>query len=67
MAIFKIHAAGVAKLVEIDCEAVVKLAEAFNEAALWNVFTKTRMFGIFDERDYVIQVDLMKVTLMFNC
>ncbi|KAK2446762.1 26S proteasome regulatory subunit 10B protein A [Trifolium repens] len=60
MEILKIHAAGIAKLGEIDYEAVVKLAEGFNGADLRNVCTEAGMAAIRAERDYVIHEDFMK-------
>ncbi|KAF5183806.1 Atp-dependent zinc metalloprotease ftsh [Thalictrum thalictroides] len=66
MEILKIHAAGVAKLGEIDYEAVVKLAEGFNGADLRNVCTEAGMFAIRAERDYVIQEDFMKGVLLYG-
>ncbi|PKU66203.1 26S protease regulatory subunit S10B like B [Dendrobium catenatum] len=63
MEILKIHAAGIAKLGEIDYEAVVKLAEGFNGADLRNVCTEAGMSAIRAERDYVIHEDFMKVSL----
>ncbi|XP_028556062.1 26S proteasome regulatory subunit 10B homolog A-like [Dendrobium catenatum] len=65
MEILKIHAAGIAKLGEIDYEAVVKLAEGFNGADLRNVCTEAGMSAIRAERDYVIHEDFMKVSLLF--
>nr|XP_029124377.1 26S proteasome regulatory subunit S10B homolog B isoform X3 [Elaeis guineensis] len=66
MEILKIHAAGVAKLGEIDYEAVVKLAEGFNGADLRNVCTEAGMFAICAERDYVIHEDFMKAVRKLN-
>jgi 26S proteasome regulatory subunit T4 len=38
----------------------VKLSEGFNGADLRNVCTEAGMFAIREERDYIIQDDLMK-------
>jgi 26S proteasome regulatory subunit T4 len=45
---------------DIDYEAIVKLSEGFNGADLRNVCTEAGMFAIRDEREYVVQDDLMK-------
>jgi 26S proteasome regulatory subunit T4 len=58
--ILKIHASGVNKQGEIDYEALVKLSEDFNGADLRNLVTEGGMFAIRDDRDYIIQDDLMK-------
>jgi 26S proteasome regulatory subunit T4 len=58
--ILKIHASGVNKQGEIDYEALVKLSEDFNGADLRNLVTEAGMFAIRDDRDYIIQDDLMK-------
>ncbi|KAI9012366.1 P-loop containing nucleoside triphosphate hydrolase protein [Hyaloraphidium curvatum] len=58
--ILKIHAAPIAKMGEIDYEAVVKLSDGFNGADLRNVCTEAGMMAIRDERDYCIQDDFMK-------
>jgi len=58
--ILKIHASNVNKKGEIDYEAIVKLSEDFNGADLRNVVTEAGMFAIRDDRDYIIQDDLMK-------
>jgi 26S proteasome regulatory subunit T4 len=60
MEIIKIHASKITKHGEIDYEAVVKLADRFNGADLRNVCTEAGMFAIRDDRDYVVQDDLMK-------
>lgn len=60
--ILKIHAAPIAKMGEIDYEAVVKLSDGFNGADLRNICTEAGMFAIREERDYCIQEDFMKVS-----
>lgn len=52
--ILKIHSAKLAKVGDIDYEAVIKLAENFNGADLRNICTEAGMFAIRDERDYII-------------
>lgn len=39
---------------------MVKLSAGFNGADLRNVCTEAGMFAIRDERDYIVQEDLMK-------
>jgi len=58
--ILKIHAAPVNKKGEIDYEAIVKLSEDFNGADLRNTVTEAGMFAIHEDRDYIIQDDLMR-------
>ncbi|KAJ3321257.1 26S proteasome subunit rpt4 [Boothiomyces sp. JEL0866] len=58
--VLKIHAAGITKHGDIDYEAIVKLSEGFNGADLRNVCTEAGMFAIREEREYIIQDDLMK-------
>ena len=58
--ILKIHASTVNKRGEIDYEALVKLSEDFNGADLRNLVTEAGMFAIRDDRDYIVQDDLMK-------
>ena len=58
--ILKIHASTVNKKGEIDYEAIVKLSEDFNGADLRNVVTEAGMFAIREDRDYIVQDDLMK-------
>jgi len=58
--ILKIHASTVNKKGEIDYEALVKLSEDFNGADLRNVVTEAGMFAIREDRDYIVQDDLMK-------
>ena len=58
--ILKIHASGVNKQGDIDYEALVKLSEDFNGADLRNLVTEAGMFAIRDDRDCIVQDDLMK-------
>ncbi|KAK9390416.1 P-loop containing nucleoside triphosphate hydrolase protein [Lipomyces mesembrius] len=58
--IFKIHAAGVQKQGDMDYEAVVKMSDGFNGADIRNVVTESGFFAIRDDRDYIVQDDLMK-------
>ena len=54
-----IHTSTVNKRGEIDYEAIVKLSEDFNSADLRNLVTEAGMFAIRDNRDYIVQDDLM--------
>ncbi|KAM9936454.1 hypothetical protein OXX80_003993 [Metschnikowia pulcherrima] len=45
---------------EFDFEAAVKMSDGFNGADVRNVITEAGFFAIRDERDYIIQNDLMK-------
>ncbi|EMG48669.1 RPT4 26S proteasome subunit RPT4 [Candida maltosa Xu316] len=58
--IFKIHTAKVAKHGEFDFEAAVKMSDGFNGADIRNVVTEAGFFAIRDDRDYILQNDLMK-------
>lgn len=58
--IMRIHSTKISKQGEINFEPIVKLSEGFNGADLRNVATEAGMFAIRDERDYVVQEDLMK-------
>ncbi|CDK24750.1 unnamed protein product [Kuraishia capsulata CBS 1993] len=58
--IFKIHSAKVRKQGEIDFEAAVKMSDGFNGADIRNVITEAGFFAIREERDYIVQGDLMK-------
>ncbi|KAF5099909.1 hypothetical protein D0Z03_000912 [Geotrichum reessii] len=58
--IFKIHAANVSKQGEFDYEAVVKMSDGFNGADIRNVVTEAGFFAIRDDRDYIVQNDMMK-------
>ncbi|KAK1921832.1 ATPase [Papiliotrema laurentii] len=64
--ILKIHAKGINKSGDIDYEAVVKLSDGFNGADLRNVCTEAGMFAIRDDRDAIIQEDLMKACRKLN-
>jgi len=66
MEILKIHAKDVNKSGEIDYEAVVKLSDGFNGADLRNVCTEAGMFAIREDRDYIMQDDLMKACRKIN-
>lgn len=58
--IFKIHTSKVSKQGEFDFEAAVKMSDGFNGADIRNVVTEAGFFAIRDERDYIMQNDLMK-------
>ncbi|KAK9476600.1 P-loop containing nucleoside triphosphate hydrolase protein [Lipomyces japonicus] len=58
--IFKIHALKVQKQGDIDYEALVKMSDGFNGADIRNVITEAGLFAIRDDRDYMVQDDLMK-------
>jgi len=58
--ILKIHAQPIAKSGDIDYESVVKLTDGFNGADLRNVCTEAGLFAIRDEREFVIEEDMMK-------
>lgn len=58
--VFKIHTAKVAKRGDFDFEAIVKMSDGFNGADIRNVVTEAGFFAIRDERDYILQNDLMK-------
>lgn len=58
--ILRIHSRKISKQGEINFEPIVKLSEGFNGADLRNVITEAGMFAIRDERDSIIQEDLMK-------
>lgn len=58
--IFKIHTSKVAKQGEFDYEAVVKMSDGFNGADIRNVVTEAGFFAIRDDRDYIVQNDMMK-------
>lgn len=59
MEILKIHLEKVSKQGEIDYEALVKLTDGTNGADLRNVVTEAGFIAIKEDRDYVIQSDLM--------
>ncbi|KAL7666970.1 AAA+ ATPase domain-containing protein [[Candida] zeylanoides] len=58
--IFKIHSANISKHGEFDFEAAVKMSDGFNGADIRNVITEAGFFAIREERDYIVQNDLMK-------
>lgn len=64
--ILKIHAKGINKSGDIDYEAVVKLSDGFNGADLRNVCTEAGMFAIREDRDAILQDDLMKAVRKLN-
>lgn len=58
--IFKIHTSKISKQGEFDFEAAVKMSDGFNGADIRNVITEAGFFAIRDERDYIVQNDVMK-------
>ncbi|ODV88619.1 hypothetical protein CANCADRAFT_3262 [Tortispora caseinolytica NRRL Y-17796] len=58
--IFKIHSSAVQKEGEIDYDALVKMSDGFNGADIRNVITEAGFFAIRDDREHVIQDDLLK-------
>ncbi|KAG7662690.1 RPT4 [[Candida] subhashii] len=58
--IFKIHTAKVSKHGEFDFEALVKMSDGFNGADIRNVVTEAGFFAIREDRDYIIQNDMLK-------
>ncbi|KAL6944911.1 26S proteasome subunit rpt4 [Hanseniaspora vineae] len=58
--IFKIHTANVKKSGDFDFEAAVKMSDGFNGADIRNCVTEAGFFAIRDDRDHIIQEDLMK-------
>ncbi|QPG75396.1 26S proteasome subunit rpt4 [Brettanomyces nanus] len=58
--IFKIHLTEVQKKGEIDLETMVKMSDGFNGADIRNVITEAGFFAIREDRDYIIQSDLLK-------
>jgi 26S proteasome regulatory subunit T4 len=58
--IFKIHISKVQKRGEIDFEPLVKMSDGFNGADIRNVITEAGFFAIREDRDYIIQSDLLK-------
>lgn len=58
--IFKIHSSTVQKQGEFDYEALVKMSDGFNGADIRNVVTEAGFFAIRDDRDYIVQNDMMK-------
>eukprot|EP00949_MAST-11_sp_MAST-11-sp1_P000587 g587.t1 len=62
MDILKIHAAKISKQGDIDYEAIVKLSDGFNGADLRNVMTEAGLIAIRNDRDYVLEEDMLKAT-----
>lgn len=60
LSILKIHSERVSKRGEFDYEALVKMSDGFNGADLRNVVTEAGFNAIRQDRDYVIQNDMMK-------
>ncbi|KAG7807144.1 hypothetical protein KL921_004568 [Ogataea angusta] len=58
--IFKIHTSKIKKQGEFDFEALVKMSDGFNGADIRNVVTEAGFFAIREDRDYIIQSDLIK-------
>jgi 26S proteasome regulatory subunit T4 len=58
--ILKIHAGSVTKRGDVDYESVAKLADGFNGADLRNICTEAGLFAIREDRDYILEEDLMK-------
>lgn len=58
--VFKIHTSKVNKQGEFDYEALVKMSDGFNGADIRNVVTEAGFFAIRNDRDYIIQNDLLK-------
>lgn len=64
--ILKIHIEKVQKQGEIDFESLVKMSDGFNGADLRNVITEAGFFAIRDDRDYILQSDLLKAVRKMN-
>lgn len=64
--VFKIHTAKINKQGEFDFEAAVKMSDGFNGADIRNVVTEAGFFAIRDDRDYIVQDDLMKAVRKVN-
>ena len=60
LAILKIHSENVSKRGEFDYEALMKMSDGFNGADLRNVVTEAGFNAIRQDRDYIIQNDMMK-------
>ncbi|CAI5755938.1 unnamed protein product [Candida verbasci] len=58
--IFKIYTSKISKKGEFDFEAAVKMSDGFNGADIRNVITEAGFFAIRDDRDYILQNDMMK-------
>lgn len=64
--IFKIHIQNVQKRGDIDYESLVKMSDGFNGADVRNVITEAGFFAIRDDRDYIVQADLLKAVRKMN-
>lgn len=60
LSILKIHSEKVAKRGDFDYEALVKMSDGFNGADLRNIITEAGFNAIRQDRDYIIQNDMMK-------
>lgn len=60
LGIFKIHTEKVSKKGDFDFEALVKMSDGFNGSDIRNVVTEAGFVAIRDDRDYIIQNDMMK-------
>lgn len=58
--IFKIHTSGVKKSGDFDFEAAVKMSDGFNGADIRNVVTEAGFFAIREDREFIVQEDIMK-------
>ena len=58
--IIKIHAKKIETRGDIDFESIVKLSDGFNGADLRNVCTEAGIFAIRNNRDYVLEEDMLK-------
>lgn len=60
LSIFKIHTEKISKKGEFDFEVLVRMSDGFNGADIRNVVTEAGFVAIRDDRDYIVQNDLMK-------
>lgn len=60
LGIFKIHTEKVSKKGDFDFEALVKMSDGFNGSDIRNVVTEAGFVAIRDDRDYIVQNDMMK-------
>ena len=58
--IIKIHAKKIQTRGDIDFESIVKLSDGFNGADLRNVCTEAGIFAIRNNRDFVLEEDMLK-------
>lgn len=58
--IFKIHMSKVQKKGEIELETLVRMSDGFNGADIRNTITEAGFFAIREDRDYIIQSDMLK-------